>query len=59
MENRKVLYADEGKVFTNGETYGKVIYLANGVSDDAFYQITDAEYERILKEQEDSKNEFF
>lgn len=44
MKTRTVLYADEGKVLTNGETYGKVIYLADGASPDAFYEITDEEY---------------
>ena len=55
MTNRKVLYADDGKVFTNGETYGKVIFLADGVSETTFHQITDAEYERMLAEQTEDK----
>ena len=47
MKQRIVLYAKEGKVLTNGETYGKMIYLADGVSPDSFYEITDAEYAEI------------
>ena len=46
-----VLYADDGKVLTNGEIYGKQIYLAEGLSEDGFYEITDAEYENILAEE--------
>lgn len=56
MKTRKVLYADEGMVLTNGETYGKVIFLADGVSEGDFHEITDTEYERILAEQEKQRD---
>ena len=36
---RMVLYADEGRLYTNGEIFGKVIILAYGVDPSAFYQI--------------------
>lgn len=49
MTSRKVLYADEGKVLTNGEIYGKQIFLADGVSEADFYEITEAEYEEKMK----------
>lgn len=48
MKTRLILYADEGKVLTNGEIYGTEIYLEEGVSADGFYEITSAEYEQIL-----------
>ena len=54
MKQRIVLYAESGKVLTNGETYGTIIHLADGVSADSFHEITQEEYERILKEQEES-----
>ena len=53
MRTRVVLYADEGKVLTNGEIFGKQINLAEGLSEDGFYEITDAEYEAHLKEEEE------
>ena len=50
MKKMITLYADEGKVLTNGEIYGTVISLAEGLDDAGFYEITEAEHEEILKE---------
>lgn len=50
MTTRTIIYADEGKVLTNGEIYGKQIFLAVGVSKDDFYEITDEEYAKIVAE---------
>ncbi len=50
--------ASDGMMLTNGETYSKEIYL--GVNDciDNWHEITDAEYEEIVKAQEEEmKNE--
>ena len=49
---RQILIANDGMVLTNGEIYGKEIYLADGVSADAFYEITQAEYEALMQEEE-------
>jgi hypothetical protein len=46
---RKILTAKEGKVLTNGEIYGKVIYLAEGVDESGFYEITEGEYEQMIE----------
>ena len=52
MKTRTVIYADEGKVLTNGEIYGTQIFLAEGQSADEFYEISQEEYEEISKEEE-------
>lgn len=44
--------ATEGKVLTNGEAYSKEIYLGINDSIDNWQEITEAEYEEILKEEE-------
>lgn len=49
---RRILTAKEGMIYTNGEIYGITIYLAEGVDESAFYEITMEEYEAIMKEQE-------
>lgn len=39
-----VIKASEGHYLTDGEIYGKEIYLAPNQSADNFHEITDAEY---------------
>ncbi len=51
MKTRTIIYADEGMVLTDGKIYGKQIYLADGISEDSFFEITDAEYEAVMAEQ--------
>ena len=52
MITRTIIYADNGKVLTNGETYGKEILLAIGTTAEGFYEITDAEYKKIEEAKE-------
>lgn len=54
MKTRKVIYADEGKVLTNGQIYGTRIYLAEGVSEADFHEISVEEYSEIMKAREES-----
>ena len=48
MKTRTVIYADEGKVLTDGEIYGTQIFLAEGQSADNFHEISQQEYDAIL-----------
>ena len=49
---RTSIKAKEGYILTNGEIYGTEIFLAEGMSAEDFREITIAEYEAILAEQE-------
>lgn len=51
MKTRTVLYAEEGHVLTNGEIYGKTLFLADSASAIDFYEITDEEYQAVLDAQ--------
>lgn len=51
MKSRTVLYADDGYVLTNGEIYGKTLFLADSASAIDFYEITDEEYQAVLDAQ--------
>ena len=52
MKTRKIIYADEGKILTNGTLYGKQIFLAEGVSEFDYHEISEEEYNAILAEEE-------
>ena len=48
QENYIMLTADEGKILTDGEVYGKIIALGKDDSPERYHEITDGEYENIL-----------
>ena len=52
MKERVILYAEEGMVLTDGNIYGKTVYLADDKDKTSFTEITDEEYEKILAEEE-------
>lgn len=52
MSELRKLTASEGIVFTNGEAYGKEIYLGINDSPENWHEITDEEYAKIIAEQE-------
>ena len=51
IELRKMI-ASDGMVLTNGEAYGKEVYLGKNDSAENWHEITDEEYQKILEEQE-------
>lgn len=54
---RVILRATQGKVLTNGEIYGRIIYLAQGMDGSNFYEITEEEYQAKLAEEEEFVNQ--
>jgi hypothetical protein len=53
-EKVTVLKADEGMTLTNGETFGKVVYLGINDSADNWHEITDEEAEKLQEQGGDS-----
>ncbi len=49
MIQRIMLIADEGKILTNGEFYGRTLYLAEGSDATAYHEISEAEYAAKLE----------
>jgi hypothetical protein len=43
VENQTVLKADDGKLLTNGDTFGKVVYLGKNDSVDNWHEIDETE----------------
>lgn len=54
---RKTITATNGHILTDGTTYGKMIFLAEGVDESAFYEITEEEYAAIAAEDEPSEDD--
>ena len=46
------LTASEGMILTDGANYGKVIFLADGKSPFDYREITESEYEAIVRQNE-------
>lgn len=51
---KEKIEATPGKILTNGEIYGRVIYLGAGLKKEDFREITEEEYERITAEENDA-----
>ena len=46
-----ILTADEGMYLTNGETCGKTVVLPETADQSVWYEITEEEYNEIIKEE--------
>lgn len=46
------LTASEGHILTNGEAFGRVVFLPSGDEGEKWYEITEAEYQQKLEEKE-------
>lgn len=57
MKERIVIYADEGKILTDGTVYGRQIFLAEDADKAAFYEIDEAEYAAKLEAGENLNGE--
>lgn len=44
------LTATEGMILTDGESYGRVVYLASGDEGEKWYEITEEEYNKTLED---------
>ena len=56
-ENYIMLKADEGKVLTNGQVYGKIIVLGKGDKAENYHEITDEEYWELQADSEELSND--
>ena len=52
MKIRKILYAENGKILTDGTEFGHIVTLEVGRDESEYYEITEAEYAEILKKRE-------
>lgn len=57
MKTRQILYAEDGMVLTDGTTYGRVIFLAEGEDAAKYREISEAEYETILEVEANKQSE--
>lgn len=55
---RDYIEASEGMILTDGVTYGKKIFLAEGVDKTAFYEITEEEYNEIFNTDEATEEDY-
>ena len=59
MKIRTILFADSGKMLTNGENFGTQIFLAENEMVESYYEITKEEYDKISAEKEQESSADF
>lgn len=50
------LTAGDGMILTDGESFGKVVFLASGDEGERWYEISEGEYRGIMREAEQVEN---
>ncbi len=55
---RKIITASEGHILTDGDTYGTLIYLAEGNDGSDYYEITLDEYNSILTSEDADEEDY-
>lgn len=50
---RKIIEATEGHILTNGEVFGRTIYLAEGEDGNDYYEIPESELESLEEAKEE------
>lgn len=48
--------ASDGMILTNGETYGRDVFIGTGDSVDNWHEITESEYEKIMEALNNEEN---
>lgn len=54
---RDYIEASEGMILTDGNIYGQKIFLADGIDENTFYEITREEYDKLIEENIFEENE--
>lgn len=52
--NRLKMEATDGMILTNGETYGREVFLGSGDSPDDWWEITETEYLAAVEAKENN-----
>lgn len=55
MVPQRILTADEGMTLTNGEVFGKTVWLASGDDGSVWNEVTDAEAEVMKRNLEEAQ----
>ena len=53
LTNTVKLTASEGHILTDGENYGRIVYLASGDGGDGWYEVGEEDYMEKMKEDDE------